>query len=198
MSVIVSLGAAGFQAGIAALLVVSIRRDEHAAAVNAAVALLASLSPTLLAVGLASSGAGSVTVNPVLPFWLGVAGFLHAFGMLGPYDTIWWWDHVTHTVSAALVAALVYAALVPSGSGATTVAILTVLATFGLGLVWEGIEVLARALGERYGVEPVLVQYGVRDTALDLVFDLVGAVLVVLLDVQVFVPVIEHVWRALG
>jgi hypothetical protein len=198
MSAIVSFGVAAFQAGIAALLVVSIRRDEPAAAINAAVALVASLSPSLVAAVLDWSGEGALAVDPLLALWLGLAGFLHSVGMLGPYDTVWWWDHVTHTISAALLAALVYAALVVTGSDATTVAALTVLATFGLGLVWEGIELLARSLGNRYGVEPVLVNYGMRDTVLDLGFDLVGAALVVLLDLRMFVPVLEDVWRVLG
>jgi hypothetical protein len=198
MSAIVSFGVAAFQAGIAALLVVSIRRDEPAAAINAAVALVASLSPSLVAAVLDWAGKGPLAVDPLLALWLGLAGFLHSVGMLGPYDTVWWWDHVTHTISAALLAALVYAALVVTGSDATTVAALTVLATFGLGLVWEGIELLARSLGNRYGVEPVLVNYGMRDTVLDLGFDLVGAALVVLLDLRMFVPVLEDVWRVLG
>jgi hypothetical protein len=198
MSAIVSFGVAAFQAGIAALLVVSIRRDEPAAAINAAVALVASLSPSLVAAVLDWAGKGPLAVDPLLTLWLGLAGFLHSVGMLGPYDTVWWWDHVTHTISAALLAALVYAALVVTGSDATTVAALTVLATFGLGLVWEGIELLARSLGNRYGVEPVLVNYGMRDTVLDLGFDLVGAALVVLLDLRMFVPVLEDVWRVLG
>jgi hypothetical protein len=112
--------------------------------------------------------------------------------MLGPYDSVWWWDHLTHTLSAALVAALVYAAALVAlptlglSADPVTVAAVTVALTFGGGVLWELVEILARAVGERYGVEPVLVHYGWRDTAADLVFDVVGAVLVVALDVRVF------------
>lgn len=194
MSSIVSLGALAFQAGIVVLFLVSLRRSEPAAAINAGLALLASLSPALLALVVESTWNGPLGVEPALTLWLAVAGFLHAVGMLGPYDTVWWWDHVTHTVSAGLVAALVYAALlVWAAFSATTIAAATLGLTFALGVVWELLELVARVLGDRFGVEPVLVQYGWRDTGYDLVFDLVGALVVVLLDLRVFVPALEQV-----
>jgi hypothetical protein len=61
-----------------------------------------------------------------------------------------------------------------------------------VGVFWELVELLARDVGERYDVEPVLVHYGRRDTALDLVFDLVGALAVVGLDVRTFLPLAER------
>jgi len=67
-------------------------------------------------------------------------------------------------------------------------AVLTVVLTLAAGVFWELIELIARDVGRRYDVEPVLVHYGRRDTTLDLVFDVVGALLVVGFDVRVFVP----------
>lgn len=178
------------QAGILAVLAVAVRRGNVAAAVNALGALALALLPTALEwLGRA------VALGPELPLWLAAAGLLHSVGMLGPYDSVWWWDHLTHTLSAALVAALTYAAALVAlptlalPADPATVAGVTVGLTFGVGILWELVEILARTVGERYDVEPVLVHYGWRDTAADLVFDVVGAALVVALDVRAFLGV---------
>ena len=148
------------------------------------------------AVGI-SAGQPPATVSG-LTFIIAVAGLLHSLGMLGLYESTNWWDHLTHTVSAALAAALLYAGLVVWTGGGAVAAVGTVLTLLGLGVGWELLESAARDVADRYGIEPVLVQYGWRDTALDLVFDLVGALLVVALDIRLFVPVLESVLRALG
>jgi len=59
--------------------------------------------------------------------------------------------------------------------------------TLAGGLCWELIELVARALGRRYDIDPVLVYYGLDDTAFDLVFNLVGAGIIVAFDVDLFV-----------
>ncbi|AZH25217.1 hypothetical protein [Haloplanus aerogenes] len=185
-SVVVAL----LQFGILATLVEAGRQRNVAAAVNALVALAVTLLPWAL------ERAAVFVAGPALPLWLGVAGLLHAIGMLGPYDSVWWWDHVTHFVSAALVAALFHAVVVVGYAGAApfgAVPAATVLLTFAAGILWELGELIARELGEQFDIEPVLVHYGWIDTLLDLGFDLVGAVLVVLFDLRVFVPLAERV-----
>jgi len=180
--------------GIAVVGAESIRRRNISAAVNAGVALAVAGFPLVLAFGTGTS------LNGMLPPWIALAGFLHAVGMLGIYESVFWWDHLTHVVSAALLATAAYAGLLvavdPAGVlSAGAVAAGTVLLVFGLGVFWELIELLARAIAERYQADPVLVYYGPRDTALDLVFDVVGAVLVVALDLRLFVPVAERFGR---
>jgi hypothetical protein len=66
-----------------------------------------------------------------------------------------------------------------------------------LGLLWELLELVLRELGDRHGIEPVLIHYGWRDTALDIVFDVVGVVLVLAVDLRLFVPVFETLTAAL-
>lgn len=196
MTETVSLGLVVLQAGIAIALLEALRRRDIAAAVNALVSFAGALLPVLAEFILRSVFAQSVSFGPELPLWIAAAGCLHSFGMLGPYDSVWWWDNLTHTVSAALAAALIYAGLIviarhsnilsPSSG---SIVVLTVLFTLAVGMFWELIELVAREVGERYNIEPVLVHYGWRDTALDLVFDLIGALLVVLLDHRTFVPI---------
>jgi hypothetical protein len=180
-------GVLTLQAGIAAAFLVGVYQRDPSVVVNAAVALAAVFLP-------------AVTLGDVVPMgsplslWIGAAGFLHCLGMLGLYESVWWWDHLTHTVSAALVAALVYAVLLAGVDGGTIgtrggAAGVTVLLTLAVGVAWELVELAARDVGDRFDVEPVLVHYGWRDTAFDLGFDALGAVVVVLLDLRVFLPV---------
>jgi hypothetical protein len=179
--------------GLALTLAVAARRRDVAALVNTLVSLAIALVSLPLAVGLQLPPGGTV-LTPELPIWVAVAGLLHSIGMLGPYDSIWWWDHLTHTVSAMFVAALLYAGLFVAVDTDASLALsrvgiaaATVAFTFVVGVFWELVELVARAVGDRYDIEPVLVHYGWRDTGLDLVFDLVGAVAVVALDLRVFV-----------
>jgi hypothetical protein len=180
--------ALALQLAVLGTLVEAVRRRNVAATVNALFALGVTVLPALVA-----AVAPSITVDPTVPLWIALAGFLHSLGMLGLYESVWWWDHLTHTVSAALVAALLYAALVVGFAlPPITLAVATILFTFAVGVFWELIELVAREVGDRFDVEPVLVHYGWRDTAFDLLFDVVGALLIVGFEVGVFVPIVDR------
>lgn len=119
---------------------------------------------------------------------VGVLGFVVLGGYL-VYDVwwmqsmygVWWWDHVTHTVSAAMVASIGFtvawalesrADTIPDGGTPTPsrrVAVATLGVVIASALLWEIYEVYA----------PVVVVYGVEDTVKDVFFDLLGATLVV-------------------
>lgn len=171
----------------------SIRRRDAGATVNAGGGLVLSVLPWV--VGLGVDG----RLDPLFPLWVAVAGLLHAAGMLGLYESVAWWDHLTHAVSAALVAALALAGLVVGSEAGTAPALSPVgrgAAVLGLtlaaGVLWELLEVAARRVGEALGVEPLLVYYGRSDTLIDLLFDLAGALVVVAVDLRVLVPVAER------
>ncbi len=175
-------------AAIAVVLALAVHRGNTAAVVNAVVSLAVAGVAVAAAAGF-EFGQGEF-VAPELAFWTAVAGLLHSIGMLGPYDSVWWWDHLTHALSAALLTALVYAGLLVTIGDAVSTAVVAVAAvgyTVLAGVCWELGELVARAVGDRYDVEPVLVHYGWHDTAYDLVFDVVGAFVIVALDVRVFV-----------
>jgi len=191
-ALLVAAGVVG--AALVGTLAVAVRRGNAPAAVNTAAVLCLTLLPP--AAGWLFGDGPATTGLPALTLATAVAGFLHALGMLGRYDSVWWWDHLTHTLSAALMTALLYAGLlVVAPSVAVTGAL---LGTLALGVLWEIGELIAREIAERYEIEPVLVHYGRRDTALDLVFDLVGAGLVVGLDLRLFRPVAEWAARTAG
>lgn len=180
--------------GLAVAVGESVRRGDVGALVNAGGGFVLSVLPWVAGWTVLEGG-----VDPALPLWVAVAGLLHAVGMLELYEAVGWWDHLTHAVSAALVAALTLAGLVAGARDGTAPALSPLLldaavvgVTLVVGVCWELVEVAARRVGDAVGVEPLLVYYGRADTALDLVFDLVGALAVVALDVRVFTPVIER------
>lgn len=199
-----SAGTVLLQVGLLAFLLFGVHRRNASIAANGLVALAATFLPALVEYALFAVRGAVVSVDGVVAFWIATAGFLHMLGMSGLYENeaTWWWDHLTHLVSAALVAAAFYGvihgvaiaspALQPS---AAVVAGLTLMFTLAVGVVWELVELAVHRYSAELGVEAVLIPYGRRDTALDLVFDGIGALVVVLLDVRVLVPVVVEVPR---
>lgn len=193
----VFLGVVAFLAGTCVVIAAGLQRENVPAVVNGVVAVVVLAAVLGVEAWVAFNAVGDPDPEWGLSLWVAAAGCLHTIGMLGPYDSIWWWDHLTHVISAAFVAAVVYGSLLVTIEFATgdvgrwSVATATLLITMLAGVCWELIELVARELGRRFDVEPVLVNYGRRDTMLDLVFDLVGAVVILLGDVRVFVPVAE-------
>jgi hypothetical protein len=144
-----------FQSGTFDLLVLAVRRRNAAVAVNALGAFALALLPVVAGIGLRATLTRPVSVGPILSVWLAAAGFLHSLGMSRLYESTWWWDHLTHIVSAALVAALLYAGVgvtLPDTAGiddsSGVVAAVTVVFSLAVGLFWELIELAAREVGE--------------------------------------------------
>jgi len=147
--------------------------------VNAVLGLGATALPTLVRRDL------GVHLDPRLTLWVSTAVALHALGMAVLYDLVPWWDHLTHLLSGALVAGVAYVAIrtveehvegvtVP----ATFRGVVIVAFTLVVGVAWEVIEHVGRDLAIAYGMEPILQVYGPRDTALDLIFDGLGGLIV--------------------
>lgn len=168
-----------FQGAIAVLLAVGVATRSPGVVVNAALALAVTFLPALLARDL------HLRVDAGLVLLLTVALSLHTLGMLGLYSGLWWYDHVTHTLSAILVADVGYTATraVDLYSDAIYLprrffALSIVLFRLAAGVLWEVLEFVACEVAGARTVDLVLVQYGLEDTLHDLVFDTVGAVAV--------------------
>ncbi|WP_255197402.1 hypothetical protein [Halorarius litoreus] len=175
------------QLAIAGIFVVGLATRNLSVVVNAALALGVTFLPALLARDF------DIRVDAGLVLLLTVALFLHTLGMLGLYAGVWWYDHVTHTLSAMLVAGVGYTATkaVDHYSDAIYLprrflALYIVLFTLAAGVFWEVLEFLAREFVVGLGFDPVLVQYGLDDTLVDLVFDTVGALVVALFGTERF------------
>lgn len=111
-----------------------------------------------------------------LVLWITVALFLHSVGSLGVYEQYQWYDEITHTVSAALIAALGYAAFRALELHSEEIevpdqfrAVFIVVFVLAFAIAWE---ILEFALG---GLIPV---YGIDDIVTDMIANTVGAVIV--------------------
>ncbi|WP_435319845.1 hypothetical protein [Haloarchaeobius sp. TZWSO28] len=126
-----------------------------------------------------------IELDPRFTVYLGVAVLLHAVGMFQFYDEVWWWDHLTHTLSASIVAVVAYATVWAIDAHSdrlyfpeTFVTVFVLAFTLAMGVFWEVLEFAARETAVALDLDPVLILYGVDDTMLDLVFDLAGALVV--------------------
>lgn len=182
------------QLAIVIALVEGIRRRDPSVIVNGIVSLVFAVMPRFL------ENRYDVRFHPWQRLWVSVAALVHTMGMLGPYDRIWWWDHLAHTLSGVVVAGatdVVFQAEAEEDGQArlSPESRSTVIAgvTLGFGVLWEGLEYSIHTIANRQGFEPLLVHYGRFDAVGDIIFDLFGAVLVVLFGRQALSNVIESI-----
>jgi hypothetical protein len=154
---------------ILAVFLLGWRHRDPGAIVNALVAFAISYLPD------AVEAWYDVEFRPWQRVYTATALLTHAAGMLGPYDDTWWWDHLTHTLSASLFGGFVYAVSRRRGHDPRP---RVLAATVSVGVLWELLEYAIHWVANRLGLEPVLVPYGPRDTFFDLVFNVFGALLV--------------------
>jgi hypothetical protein len=127
------------------------------------------------------------TMDAGLVLWITLAVVLHAVGSLGLYSQFSWYDEITHTVSATVVAGIGYATFrafeqhsdaidVPS----TFRGVFVVVFVLAFGVGWEVFEFGAPVVARWLGVGSPVTVYGIDDIVTDFVFNGVGAVLVAL------------------
>lgn len=120
-------------------------------------------------------------VLPVeLNFWIVLALFLHVIGgFSGLYDNVPGWDHLTHAMSASLVAALGFVVVVSVDKYVESIslprpflALFIIMFTMAFGVIWELMEFSNDQLtGSR-------LQYDLNDTMVDMMFDAFGGFIV--------------------
>lgn len=174
----------GIRGGTLAVFVEGLREWNSNAVVNAALMFTATYLPDI------AEGMYNVNFQPWQRVYTEITMLTHAVGFLGPYDDIWWWDHVTHVLSATLLGGFVHVAAHRRGRSPKR-DVLTALV--GGGLLWESMEYTIHGLSNRLRIEPVLVYYGPRDTLEDLLFNLLGALLVIVLGDRLLQNFIENV-----
>ncbi|WP_233560590.1 hypothetical protein [Halobellus sp. Atlit-38R] len=191
--------ASGMRMSVAIILGYGIATRNLSVIINAVVALAVTYLPALL------ERDWDVRLSPELTFVVTLAVSLHTLGMVGLYEEVWWYDHLTHTLSAMLVAAVGYAATRAIDLHSEEVSfpprflsLFLLLFTLALGVFWEVLEFAARQAAATLGIEAVLVQYGLEDTILDLVFDTVGAILVALFGTERLTELTEQLRERLA
>jgi hypothetical protein len=173
------------QVVLVGLLFIGLDRGSVGIVVNAAVALGVTYLPAIL------ERDYNIPMDAGLTLWITLAVFLHALGTVGLpggtsfYRTIWWWDHLTHTLSSSVVAAAGYATVRAIDEHTESVYlpgrfvfVFILLFVMAFGVFWEVIEFALGGLGAYLGGGSILTQYGLSDTMLDLLFDALGGLIV--------------------
>ncbi|WP_049911195.1 hypothetical protein [Halorubrum coriense] len=126
-----------------------------------------------------------IPLDPWLGVWITSAVFFHTLGSAWFYAQIGWWDHVTHALSASLIAGAGYTTLraidihsdrIQIPARFAFVFIFVVVLAFGV--VWELFEFALDIVADETGISMPLAQFGLDDTVLDLMYNSVGALVV--------------------
>ncbi|QLD84880.1 hypothetical protein HWV23_03820 [Natronomonas halophila] len=169
----------GMQLALVAIVVYGLLVGAPKAITNGVIALCITFVPSLLERNY------DIPLDPWLGLWITLAVFLHTMGSAGLYQQIPWWDHITHAMSATLVAGVGYtfARGVDLHSDEIRlprrfyfVYVLVIVLAFGV--VWELFEFGLDILANTTGVDMPLAQHGLDDTVKDLMYNSLGAILV--------------------
>lgn len=183
-----------FQGCMIGFILIGILENDFSIVINSAVGLVVTFMPEILEKDY------DISMSPWLVVWVASAVFFHAFGVLGPYKNIWWWDHFTHTLSATLVAAVGYSAFSAFDNHMDELHIpekfmfvFILIFVLAFGVFWEVLEFGLQLISDALGAKTVLTQHGIEDTMKDLLFNTAGGVIVALFGSQHLTSVVEDI-----
>ena len=189
----------GMRAALIALVGYGVVAGEPKAITNGTISLLITSVPALLERNY------RIPLDPWLGLWITLAVFLHTAGSAGLYAVVGWWDHLTHAMSASLVAGVGYtfARAVDIHSDRIYLPrqfffVYTLVVVLAFAVVWELFEFGLDVAADATGVSMPLAQHGLDDTVLDLVFNSVGALAVAAFWQAHLVGATERALAALG
>ncbi|MFP4626020.1 MAG: hypothetical protein ACOC8O_00490 [Natronomonas sp.] len=124
-------------------------------------------------------------LDPWLGTWITGAVFLHSLGSAGLYSQLPWWDHLTHAISASLVAGVGYTTVraVDLHSDEINIprrffAVYLLVFVLAFGVLWELFEFGLDLVADATAISMPLAQHGLDDTIRDLIFNSIGALFV--------------------
>lgn len=185
------------QAILVGLLALGLLELEPKVIVNSSIALFITFVPAILKRNF------KVALDPWLALWVTAAVFFHTLGSAGLYGYFGWWDHLTHALSASLIAGIGYITVravdlhheeIHLPNRFIFVYILVFVMAFGV--VWELFEFGLDIVAEETGLQMPLAQHGLDDTVIDMQFNTLGA-LVVALWGQLHLSDTAEEWRKL-
>jgi hypothetical protein len=146
--------------------------------INSGVGLFISFIPALL------ERDYSFSLSPFLSLWITSAVFFHSLGSVGLYSAVSWWDHLTHSLSASLVAATGYTLIRSIDLHSNDIRlpdrfmfVFILMTVVAFGVFWELFEFALDLVSNLTGVSMPLAQHGLQDTMKDMSFNLAGAVI---------------------
>ncbi len=126
-----------------------------------------------------------IPLGPGSAIGLTLAVLLHAIGTLGPYDSIIWWDDVMHGFTTAIVVLIGYIAVRSVDIHRDDIHlpprfmfVFVLIFTMAAGVLWELFEFSVAEAVKIMNIDAPLIQYGLDDSILDLVYDMVGGILI--------------------
>jgi hypothetical protein len=196
--------ARGMEVVLLGLVFVALEQRNVGGIITAAVALGATKLPAVL------ERDYSLELDAALTLWLTAAVFLHTIGVVGipgteavPYRSVPGYDHVTHALSASVVAGVGYVTVraldahsdeVSLPRRFTFVFVLLFVLAFGVG--WEILEFSIGLTTDALGMEVSgATQHGLEDTMMDLVFNGLGGLVVATWGHAHLADVVGHVQR---
>lgn len=174
------------EVGLVGIIFAGIWGGSTTVVVNAFVGLVATQIPPIL------ERDYDIPMDPALTLWITTAVFLHAFGVLGLpgseqnlYGQVPGFDHITHALSASVVAAVGYSTARALDEHSPDIHlprrfmfVYILLFVLAFGVIWEVIEFGLGELARMQGNTALLTQHGLDDSMLDMVFDTIGALIV--------------------
>jgi len=164
---------------LAGIVVYGVVEGEPKAISNGSMGLLITFVPALL------ERKYDFPLDPWLGLWITLAVSLHTMGSAGLYQQLDWWDHITHAMSASLIAAIGYtfARAVDLHSDDIQIPkqfafVFILLVVMSFGVIWELFEFGLDIVADTTGVSMPLAQHGLDDTVRDMMFNTLGAIVV--------------------
>ncbi|MEF8880474.1 MAG: hypothetical protein V5A72_01430 [Candidatus Nanohaloarchaea archaeon] len=168
--------ARGMQIILVALLLSGLYTASTKVIINSSIGLLITFIPGLL------EKRYDLAMNPFLSLWITSAVFFHALGSFGFYGSISWWDHLTHALSASLVAATGYTVIRAVDIHSEKIYlpkkfmfVFIILTVIAFGVIWELFEFLLDIIAANTGISMPLAQHGLDDTMKDMIYNTGGA-----------------------
>ncbi|ATW89985.1 putative membrane protein YjdF [Halohasta litchfieldiae] len=144
-------------------------------------------------------------LDPWLGLWITLAVFLHTMGSAGLYQQIDGWDHITHAMSASLVAAIGYtfARAVDLHSDEIRIPnrfafVFILIVVMAFGVTWELFEFGLDIIADETGISMPLAQHGLDDTVRDMMFNTLGGITVAIFGQAHLLGVAETVKERLA
>ena len=161
------------------IVVYGLVNNQPKAITNGSIALVITFVPALLERNY------NLPLDPWLGLWITLAVFLHTMGSAGLYGQIGWWDHLTHAMSASLVAGVGYtvARAIDLHSDEIRIPrrfafVYILIVVLAFGVIWELFEFGLDIAADVTGITMPLAQHGLDDTVRDLMFNSLGALVV--------------------
>jgi len=169
----------GMQIVLLGIVVYGVAVGQPKAITNGSMGLLVTFVPAVLERNY------DLPLDPWLGLWITLAVFLHTLGSAGLYNAIGWWDHLTHALSASLIAGVGYTFARAVDLHNDEIEIPTrfafafiLIVVMAFGVVWELFEFGLDIAADVTGTTMPLAQFGLDDTVRDMLFNTLGAIIV--------------------